>query len=228
MSSFRNGLLAAAFQYILGLIILCVGFSAGAVTPEGSGRTPAIQGLTIQALDPSITDATISEVTSGSLDAKFNAPNPREQASRGEVIWLRVASPQALGAGAIPAILVHAGMLHQVEVYAASSGKPLPVAAKIPEFAGARDTAFILPSGSATAAAGPPTSSTAEGASLDSNAATATSASYVRIVPPGAGYGVPRVTVSTLDEILHAGNNRERIISLAFGALAAMAVASFL
>jgi len=207
MSSFRNGPLAAAFQYSLGLIILCVGFSAGAVTPEGSGRTPpAIQGLTIQALDPSITDATISEVTSGSLDAKFTAPNPREQASRGEVMWLRVASHEAFGAGAIPAILVHAGMLHQVEVYAASSGTPLPVAARIPEFAGARDTAFILPSG----------------------VAAATSALYVRIVPPGAGYGVPRFAVSTLDDILHAENNRGRIISLAFGALAAMAVASFL
>jgi len=207
MSSFRNGPLAAAFQYILGLIFLCAGFSAGAVTPESSGRTPpAIQGLTIQALDPSITDATISEVTSGALDAKFTAPNPREQASRGEVMWLRVASHQAFGAGAIPAILVHAGMLHRVEVYAAGSGKPLPVAARIPEFAGARDSAFILPSGTATA----------------------TSALYVRIVPPGAGYGIPRFAVSTLDDILHAENNRARIISLAFGALAAMAVASFL
>ena len=207
MSSFRNGPLAAAFQYILGLIFLCVGFSAGAVTPENSGRTPpAIQGLTIQALDPSITDATISEVTSGALDAKFTAPNPREQASRGEVMWLRVASHQAFGAGAIPAILVHAGMLHRVEVYAAGSGKSLPVAARIPEFAGARDSAFILPSGTATAA----------------------SALYVRIVPPGAGYGIPRFAVSTLDDILHAENNRARIISLAFGALAAMAVASFL
>ena len=204
MSSFRNGPLAAAFQYTLGLLILCAGFSAGAVTPEHSGHTsPANQGLTIQALDASITDATISEVTSGSLDAKFTAPNSREQASRGEVMWLRVASQKAFGAGVIPAILVHSGMLHQVEAYTARSGQPLPPAAKIPEFAGARDTAFLLP--------GEPSQ-----------------AVYVRIVPPGAGYGVPRFAVSTLDDILHAENNRSRIISLAFGALAAMAVASFL
>jgi diguanylate cyclase (GGDEF)-like protein len=207
MRSFRNGPLAAAFSYMLGLIILCVGLSAGAATPEGSAHGPSHRhGLApddIRALDPSITDATISEVTSGSLDAKFTASNPREQASRGEVMWLRVASHAEFGAGAIPAILVHAGMLHQVEVYAASSGKPLPAAAKIPEFAGAQDTSFILP--------GEPSQ-----------------AVYVRIVPPGAGYGVPRFAVSTLDEILHAENNRARIISLAFGALAAMAVASFL
>jgi diguanylate cyclase (GGDEF)-like protein len=202
MSSFRNGPLAAAFRYILGLIILCVGFSAGAVTPDGFGHPPS-QGLNIQVLDPSITDATISDVTSGSLDARFTASKAREQASRGEVMWLRVASHETFGAGALPAILVHAGMLHQVEAYAASSGKPLPAAAKIPEFAGARDIAFLLP--------GEPSQ-----------------AVYVRIVPPGAGYGVPRFAVSTLDKILHAENNRARIISLAFGALAAMAVASFL
>ena len=125
MSSFRSGSLSAAFQYILGLIFLCVGFSAGAVTSEGSGHTPpatATQRLPIPALDPSITDATISEVTSGSLDAKFTASNPREQASRGEVMWLRVGSHQAFGEDAIPAILVHAGMVLRIEVYAGSAG----------------------------------------------------------------------------------------------------------
>src|SRR5207248_2630184 len=122
---------------------------------------------------------TISEVTSGSLDTRFTASNPKEQAARGEVMWLRVASHEAFGADVIPAILVHMGMLHQVEVYAAGSGRSLPVAARIPEFAGARDTAFILPSGAASFAAGTsvsPTAAAAEGASLDSNAATTTGA----------------------------------------------------
>jgi diguanylate cyclase (GGDEF)-like protein len=209
MSSFRNGPLAAGFRYILGLIILCVGFSADAATPEDPAHGPrnvhsiGMAADEVRALDPSITDATISEVTSGSLDAKFTTPNPREQASRGEVMWLRVASHEAFGAGDIPAVLVHSGMLHQVEAYAAISGKSLPPAAKIPEFAGARDTAFLLP--------GEPSQ-----------------AVYIRIVPPAAGYGVPRFAVSPLEEILHAGNNRGRTIALAFGALAAMAVASFL
>src|SRR5437762_6592039 len=102
MSSFRNGIpLAAAIRYILGFIILCVGFSAGAAT---SG---------IQALDPSVTDATISEVTSGSLDGKFTSPTAKEQASRGDVMWLRVPSPETSAAGENPIIVVHAGMLHQ-------------------------------------------------------------------------------------------------------------------
>jgi diguanylate cyclase (GGDEF)-like protein len=191
MSSFRNGIpRAAAARYILGFIILCVGLSAGAATPG------------IQALDPSVTDATISEVTSGSLDGKFTSPTAKEQASRGEVMWLRVPSPETSGAGTNPIIVVHAGMLHQVQVYAAHTGQPIPPASKIPEFAGARDTAFLLP--------------------------TTAGVVYARIAPPGAGYGVPRLSTSTLSDFLGEGATRTRMITLAFGALAAMAVASFL
>jgi len=113
MSSFRNGIpLAAAIRYILGFIILCVGLSAGAAIPG------------IQALDPSVTDATISEVTSGSLDGKFTSPTAKAQASRGEVMWLRVPGPETSGAGANPIIVVHAGMLHQIHVYAARNREP--------------------------------------------------------------------------------------------------------
>ena len=150
-----------AFQWILGLVACCVGFSVGAATPE------------IRALDPVVTDATISEITSGSLDSRFTGASFKEQASRGDVMWLRVASDESVRADAIPVVVVHAGMLHGIQVYAAGgTGKPLPPAAKIPEFAGARDTAFLLPAG----------------------------AVYVRIAPPGAGYGVPRFAISTLTD----------------------------
>ncbi len=221
MSSFRNGIpLAAAFRYILGFIILCVGLSAGAATPENSGSRPV-----------RVTDATISEVTSGSLDGKFTCATVKEQASRGEVMWLRVPSPETSGAGANPIIVVHAGMLHQVHVYAARTGNPLAPAAAIPEFAGARDTAFILPTSAVHRPAGAPAAPNPEtsGASgANANATSRLGAVYVRIAPPGAGYGVPRLSISTLDEFLGEGATRARMITLAFGALAAMAVASFL
>jgi len=194
MSNFSNGTRrAVAIQYIWGLILLCAGLSAGAATPV------------VQALDPSITDATISEVTSGSLDAKFTASNVKQQANRGDVIWLRVAGQEASAAGVIPVVIVHAGMSHLIQVYATGSGKQLQAAAKIPEFAGARDTAFLLPGGPAQVGA-----------------------VYVRIAPPGAGYGVPRLSTSTLDAFLSEGATRTRMITSAFGALGAMAIASFL
>ncbi len=192
MSIYRNGLpRAAAIRYILGFILLCVGISAGAGT---SG---------IQALDPSITDATISEVTSGSLDGKFTGATATEQASRGDVMWLRVPGPEASDAAGNPVVVVHAGMLHQIQAYTAGREQPIPPAFRIPEFAGARATAFLLPQ-------------------------APTGAAYIRISPPGAGYGTPRVSVSTLADFLSEGATRTRTITLAFGALAAMAVASFL
>jgi diguanylate cyclase (GGDEF)-like protein len=203
MSSVRNGMRrAVVIPYILGFIFLCVGISADAATPA------------IQALDPSITDATISEVTSGSLDGKFTSATGKEQASRGDVIWLRVPAADSPGATANPVIVVHAGMLHGVQVYAARTGQVIAPVSRIPEFAGARDTAFLLP---------PATSPTAV-----ADPATTPSALYIRISPPGAGYGTPRVLTSTLNDFLSEGATRTRMITLAFGALAAMAVASFL
>jgi diguanylate cyclase (GGDEF)-like protein len=237
MSIFRNGMTrAAAIRYILGFILLCVGISAGAATPA------------IQALDPSVTDATISEVTGGSLDGKFTSASRKEQASRGDVIWLRVAGAEASGAGGDPVIVVHAGLLHRIQVYAGHSEQPIAPAWRIPEFAGARDTAFLLPraplvpaAGAATRApdettleaqalGGPEAAATSRTGGVGSNAMPAQRAGavYVRIEPPGAGYGVPRVSTSTLNDFLSEGATRTRMITLAFGALAAMAVASFL
>jgi two-component system, sensor histidine kinase LadS len=216
MGSSRNGLHAAAFQCILGLITCCAGFSAGAATPAASlGHHEPPE---IRALDPSVTDATAAEVTSGSLDSRFTGTSIKDQAARGEVLWLRVASRELFSRGDIPVIVAHAGMSHEVQVYAAGSGQALPPAAKIPEFAGARDTAFLLPAGATLAQ--PPGTAFEQPAGLG--------AVYVRVAPPGAGYGVPRFGISTLNEFLSEGATRARMITLAFGALGAMAIASFL
>ncbi|MBS0422427.1 MAG: diguanylate cyclase [Proteobacteria bacterium] len=225
MSSFRNGLRAAAFQWILGLITCCAGFSAGAATHStslGSHDPPEIR-----VLDASITDATISEVASGSLDSRFTGTRIKEQAARGDVLWLRVSTREAFRTGDLPVIVVHAGMLHTIQVFAAGSGQALAPAAKIPEFAGARDTAFLLPaSAGANTSAGTVASAAADPAGAITNAAP--SAVYVRIAAPGAGYGVPRFAISTLSEFLSEGASRARMITLAFGALGAMAIASLL
>src|ERR1700761_4065601 len=110
----------------------------------------ALPAPEIRALDLSVADATASEVTSGKLDSHFTSVQFDGPLSRGEIVWLRIQTPVAIpGSGTIPVLIVHAGMLHKVQVYAASTtlGARLPVAAHAPEFAGARDTAFILPLG---------------------------------------------------------------------------------
>lgn len=197
MGSVRNGVRAAAFQCILALITCFVG--AGAAVAAGVHNP-----TDFQALDSTVADATISEVTSGSLDSHFTSSSLKEAASRGEVSWVRAHGPDSSGNPTLPILVVHSGRLHNIQAYVAGTGtaQQLPPAGQIPEFAGARDIAFLLPPGR--------------------------SAVYVRIAPPGAGYGVPRVAISTLAEFLDEGSSRARTITLAFGALAAMAVASLL
>jgi len=196
MGSFRNGARAAAFQCILGLITCFIG--------AGAAVAAVVHPLEIQALDSTVSDATISEVTRGTLDSHFTSTSFKEPASRGEVFWVRIHGPATSGNSAIPVLVVHSGIFHNLRVYAAGTGsaQPLPQAARMPAFAGARDTAFILPADRGTV--------------------------YVRIAPPGTGYGVPRFAISTLDAFLSEGANRARMITLAFGALAAMAFASLL
>ncbi len=191
MGRLRIGTQAAAFQCVLALL-------AGFMFARAAVAAPQIQVL------ESATDATASEVISGSLDSRFTGSSFREQASRGEFFWLKIQSDAPLNTHVIPVLVVHAGMSHKIQVYLAGSedGQPLPEAARAPEFAGARDTAFVLPAGHGTL--------------------------YVHIEPPGAHYGVPRFAFSDLQQFLAEGAGRARIITLTFGALAAMALASLL
>ncbi len=191
MGRLRIGTQAAAFQCVLALL-------AGFMFARAAVAAPQIQVL------ESAADATASEVISGSLDSRFTGSSFREQASRGEFFWLKIQSDAPLNTHVIPVLVVHAGMSHKIQVYLAGSedGQPLPEAARAPEFAGARDTAFVLPAGHGTL--------------------------YVHIEPPGAHYGVPRFAFSDLQQFLAEGAGRARIITLTFGALAAMALASLL
>ncbi|MFL6606388.1 MAG: diguanylate cyclase [Steroidobacteraceae bacterium] len=202
MGSFRTGARDAIFRCILNLVTCCMlAGTAAAATPG------------IQTLDETVADATTSEITSGSLDSHFTQASFREPAARGEVFWLRIrsdtlASPARepdmgeRNTNDIPVLVVHSGMLHKFQVYAAGSGHPLPIAAHIPEFGGARDLAFVLPAGQSTM--------------------------YVRVEPPAAGYGVPRFSTSTLANFLDESASVARITTLTFGALAAVAAAALL
>ena len=217
MGSSRTSARAAAFRCILNLVTCCM--LAG---------TAAAATLEIQTLDGTVADATTSEVTSGSLDSRFTQGSFRESAARGETFWLRIHSDTRAAAGDapntgepkmgepvtgqpnmgepntndIPILVVHSGMLHKFQVYPPEAGRPLPIAAHIPEFGGARDLAFVLPAEHGTV--------------------------YVRVEPPGAGYGTPRFSTSTLTNFLSEGASVARVTTLTFGALAAVAIAALL
>jgi diguanylate cyclase (GGDEF)-like protein len=201
MGSSRTGARAAAFRCIVKLVTCIV------LTGMGASHATRAATPEIQALEATVADATTSEVTSGSLDSRFTRPSFQESASRGETFWLRIQSERAPNMGQpntneIPVLVVHSGMLHKFQVYTPGSGRPLPTAAHIPGFGGARDLAFVLP-----ASEGPV---------------------YVRVEPPGAGYRIPRFSISTLAKFLGEGASVARITTLTFGALAAMATAALL
>ncbi len=165
---------------------------------------PSAAALQIQVLDPTVTDATAAEVSSGALDSKFRPAALRELALRGEPYWLRLHNSAPPNTNVLPVLIIHSGRLHQIRVYApgAGLGPPLVPAAHAPEFVGARDTAYMLPAGQSSV--------------------------YVHIQPPGAGFGTPRFSISTLENFLAEGAARTRTITLAFGALVSMALAGLL
>jgi diguanylate cyclase (GGDEF)-like protein len=185
---------------IFGFIALCA-LAGGALGLVGqSGTDLANTAPDIRVLDGTVPAATIA---SGSLDTSFTSTKIDAPVSRGGPVWLRVEAQAPLRKNVIPVVVIQAGMLHKISVYArGSQGETVPVAARVPEFAGGRDSAYILPGG--------------------------TGPVYLRVQPPGSGYRIPRVTVSTLDKVLMEGATRARMIALTFGALAAMALASLL
>ncbi len=205
MARVRAGPHSGAFQCILQLLACLLLLAAAANAGARAAGATIADVPEVQVLDPTVTDATASEVTSGSLDSQFRSVSFQPSASRGDVFWLRIRSPKPLNTDVIPVLVVHAGMLHKIQVYApgTGSGPALLPAAHAPEFAGARDTAFILPRpGDGTV--------------------------YVRVQPSASGHGVPRFSLSTLDKFLDEGAARTGMITLAFGALAAMAVAGLM
>jgi diguanylate cyclase (GGDEF)-like protein len=180
--------------------ILCL------LTCYPGGAVAAISDIRadIRVLDSTVADATASEVISGSLDSQFRSGGLREATVRGEPFWLRIQSQDLPDANVIPVLVVHAGVLHRIRVYAAPmvSERPLLAAAHAPEFAGARDAAYILPSANSTV--------------------------YVHVEPPVPGRGMPRFSTSTLDRFLNESATRTRMITLTFGALAAVALGGLL
>src|SRR5579872_3130923 len=184
---------------LFGLILLLTAVQAARAT------SPGLHSLAdeVLRLDRSVPEPTAAEVLSGALDTHFTATAQR--ASRGEIFWLKLRVSPVTGKGN-PVLNVHAGLMSHVQIYPAggSSSTPLPLAARLPEFAGQQDLVFILPAVTSS-----------QGLDL-----------YARV--QSAGVEVPRFSTSTLDVVLAYGAARGRTITLAFGALISMAAASLL
>jgi diguanylate cyclase (GGDEF)-like protein len=211
MASGRPPMVAAAQRTI-----------APAVPAPVSGEMPPLgpagfnQNLSLQVLPPTSTTPAPEVVTSGAFESRFQPIEIDRVHTRGGTYWLRLqlsgppgattSSGTAAGKG-LPVLVTREEHEPRVQIFAPFDGVyvELPRAVRLPEFGGGHAVAFILPRG-----------------------LTAPQPLYARVSAPDFGIRKLGFQVSTLDVTLARAAAHSRMISLAFGALAALSLGSFL
>ena len=184
-------------------LLACLVAGIGTALSAAAGAADSAFG--VQVLDAPPDVATVDAVTTGSLDERFSATRNGRPRAGGNAFWLKLGSVSPVEADGIAVVVMHAGRQTQARIYAARGGAavPLPQATQLPGFRGTEDTVFTL----------------IEGLELGQPL-------YARI--DGADAEPLRFSRSTLDRTLARGAEHARMISLAFGALMAVALAALL
>jgi diguanylate cyclase (GGDEF)-like protein len=146
-------------------------------------------------------------VASGALDAHFSAATPRALSQVPGTHWVQLRAVGGLAAAAIPVILVDSARDLQVEIYprgAAATPRPLAQAADLPGFGATHESAFLV-----------------GGEGLRPGQIF-----YARIRAPAAAGDPIHFAAGTLSAALARGARHALTISLACGALAALALAT--
>ncbi|HXY96234.1 MAG TPA: diguanylate cyclase [Steroidobacteraceae bacterium] len=169
---------------------------------------PALQTpLAVEALESTGISPPEGAVTDGSLDSQFRPFKARGSYRITATVWFRLAPPSASAGGETPVLLARSGMDQRVEVFARRNGSavPLQVTTVVPKFGGGQDTVFALTP--------PPDPGTAL---------------YARVSRTGFTTTDLQFASSTLERTLPRAATHSRMISLAFGALMAMALSALL
>ena len=184
---------------------------ATASGPRGFGPD-----LSLQVLAPIYPTPPAEVVTSGAFAPRFQPIELDRVRRRGGTYWLRLqlsgppgtagSSGVAAGKG-LPVLVTREEHEPRVQIFAPFNGVyvELPRAVRLPEFGGGHAVAFILPRG-----------------------LTTQQPLYVRVSAPDFGIRKLGFQASTLDLTLARAAAHSRMISLAFGALAALSLGSFL
>ena len=149
-----------------------------------------------------------AQVAAGALDKDFSATSSNGLRQVSGTFWVRLRSAESIAGGALPVLMVGSGRQVQVELYSrgtAHSPAPLVRAAVLPRFGGSRETVFLVP-----------------GAGLHAGQIF-----YARVAVQG-GASARRIYfgAGTLTEALARGVRHALMISLACGALTALALAT--
>jgi diguanylate cyclase (GGDEF)-like protein len=186
----------------LGMYLLSVPSMGNAAGARSAGT-----GFTIDMLDAAAGNPSIDQLASGSLDARF-LPFDFKTARQGNgAFWLRLRAEESSTPGSLPTLNVSKGRHLQVQGFTIHGGRivPLRLATHLPGFRGMHQAVLVLPD------------RLSPGQLL-----------FIRVDPQGTGWEGLEFAASTLEQTLTTGAEHARMIALAFGALLAMAVASFL
>ncbi len=169
-----------------------------APAPPARGATAIVEALPLEAGDPPP-----AAVASGELDSRFGAYVFREARLRGTPFWLRLRADRD-AEGGVPALLVHKGRHLELEVYRAGEAQSL-VAANLPStFRAVERALYALPG------------------------LRPGDLVYVRVSAAGRGAEELSFSIATVAGALNEAAWQGQVIALAFGALAAMALAALL
>jgi diguanylate cyclase (GGDEF)-like protein len=165
-------------------------------------RRPSLEVATL----PGEGSAPAALVASGALDAHFSPAARRALRQVPGTHWVRLQAVGGLAAAAIPVILVDSARDLRVEIYprGAAAPRPLARATDLPGFGATRKSAFLV-----------------GGAGLRPGQVF-----YARIRAPAAAGDPVRFAAGTLSAALARGARHALTISLACGALAALALAT--
>ena len=182
----------------LSALALCL-FPEAAAAADTFSEVPAQMQILETGGEPAA-----GQVTSGALDSSFRRTSLYEMRARGGSYWLRLQATVDPAVPGIPVLIAHEGRDHRVEVFQRTSGDSPTLqkkAIELTEYSGGHTSVFPL---------------------LNSDVLYA----HVDALPSGSH--VLRFTTATLEQVLHQGAVHARMIALAFGALFALALGSFL
>lgn len=148
-----------------------------------------------------------AEVADGARDKDFSAAASNTLRRVSGIFWVRLRSAETIAGGAIPVLMVGSGRHVQVELYPrVTAGTPAPLvrAAVVPRFGGAREAVFLVPNPGLHAG----------------------QVFYARVEVQGTPGRRVYFGAGTLTEALARGVRHALMISLACGALTALALAT--
>jgi len=169
-----------------------------------AAAAPLETPVSVLLLDASVVAPSPEAVSAGTFDEQFKK-RPRGARLVSHDYWLKLALKTAAPPGKVGVLLVHSTRELHADLYVPQAANPLPLATTLSGFLGVRDSVYTLPDGFPMEQ---PVYAHMQSDSDD---------------PQSLGF-----SSWTLDATLKVGAERARMIAIAFGALAAVAIAALL